>query len=78
LAKRAWSELRYSYADDGGKAVQVVSFEAVSKEGPRRCQRHSSVDYHCPESNSRKTWALNAGMMLRRERHGISYSFRGP
>jgi hypothetical protein len=29
------------------------------------------------ESNSRKTWALNAGVMLCRVRRGISYSFRG-
>jgi hypothetical protein len=54
-----------------------VSFEAVSKECLRRCSRHSSGDERCPESNTRKTWALNAGVLLPRQRRGTSYSFRG-
>ena len=63
--------------EEEGQAAEGRVLPSRENGGLRRSSRHSSADERCPESNSRKTWALNAGVMPRRQRRGISYSFRG-
>jgi hypothetical protein len=61
----------------GGGSRIVIYSNVGDQAQQRRPQVGASAGRRCPEGDSTKTCALTSGMLVRRDRRGMSYPFRG-